>query len=157
MMYISHTLSHTLLPTDFIAEILFSNKHLTKCDHVISVQDKSWTERLQFLMALTIKTTVLWMWDCVVWYIQLRTRFCNPKILGKYRENGVAKQSPNCMYQHWMWRSMREKNRIRIIVLLNKSAKWQDHAAYTNVSTERQWNDSDRKKLSHKNPVAMSP
>jgi chemotaxis methyl-accepting protein methylase len=49
-------------------------------------------------------------------------------MMGKYRENGVAEMSPNCMYQQWMRRrrksSMRKKNRIRISVLFNRSANW---------------------------------
>jgi hypothetical protein len=48
-------------------------------------------------------------------------------MMGKGRENGVAELSPNCMYQHWMRRrkrSMRNKNRIRISVLFNRSANW---------------------------------
>jgi hypothetical protein len=47
-------------------------------------------------------------------------------MLGKCRENGVAELSPNCMYQHWLRRRrrMRKKNRIRISVLFNRSAKW---------------------------------
>jgi len=35
-------------------------------------------------------------------------------MLGKYRENGVAELSPNCVYQHWMRRkSMKRKEKIR--------------------------------------------
>ena len=40
-MYISPAFSHTLSPTPFIAEILLSNKHLTKCAYVISVSNTS--------------------------------------------------------------------------------------------------------------------
>ena len=39
--HFSHIITHTLLPTSFTAELLISNKHLTKCDHVISVPDTS--------------------------------------------------------------------------------------------------------------------
>jgi hypothetical protein len=40
-MYTFHSLSHTILPTYFIAEILFSKKYFAECDHVISVLDES--------------------------------------------------------------------------------------------------------------------
>jgi len=46
-------------------------------------------------------------------------------MLGKYRENGVAELSPNCVYQHCMRRrSMKRIKQIRISVVFNLAAHW---------------------------------
>jgi hypothetical protein len=44
-------------------------------------------------------------------------------MVGKCKENGVAEQSPNGTYQHWM-RRRSIKKKIRISVVFNMTAHW---------------------------------